>query len=281
MSEPWEVVADGLAFPEALRWHNGRLWFSDIFAEEVRCLTPGSPSDLVATLPGWPSGLGWRPDGTLLAVSMTERCLMAVNDGGISVVADLGSLSRGACNDMVVDPVGRAYIGHFGYDLLGGDRRAPASVIAVEPDGSAWVAAEDVWFPNGMVLDGDGNLLVAETSAKRISAFRVSPSGSLTERRVFADLDGATPDGMCLDAEGALWVASPGTGELLRVGPDGAILIREAVSGTMIQTVMLGGDDGRTLFAASSPTHDRQEALAHRQAAILCRRVGVPHAGLP
>lgn len=273
-------MARGLAFPEALRWHEGRLWFSDIFAGEVRSLRPGSRSELVAEVPGQPSGLGWKPDGTLLAVDMTGRRVVALEGGRLRLVADLASLSRGACNDMVVDAVGRAYVGHFGYDYVAGAPRASASVIVVEPDATAWVAAEDVWFPNGMVLDDRGNLFVAETSAGRITVFRVGDAGALGDRRVFADLDGARPDGMCLDAEGALWVASPGTGEILRVNSDGVIKVREATP-TLVQTVMLGGDDGTTLFAASSPTHVRQEALDGRRACLLGRRVDVPHAGLP
>jgi sugar lactone lactonase YvrE len=276
----WEVVAHGLAFPEALRWREGALWFSDIFAGEVRSLRPGSPSELIAEVPGQPSGLGWTPDGTLLAVDMTARRVVALENGRLRQVADLAALSRGACNDMVVDAQGRAYVGHFGYDYVAGAPRAAASVLVVEPDGTASVAAEDVWFPNGMVLDGRGNLFVAETSAGRITVFGVADGGRLEDRRVFADLDGARPDGMCLDAEGALWVASPGTGELLRVDADGVVQEREATP-TMVQTVMLGGDDGTTLFAASSPTHDRQAALNGRRARLLCRRVDIPHAGLP
>jgi sugar lactone lactonase YvrE len=281
VAEPWEVVADNLAFPEGLRWHDGRLWFSDIFAEEVHSLRPGEPSNLVATVTGRPSGLGWRPDGTLLAVNMTERSVVAVEDGSTRTIADLRHLTRGACNDMVVDDIGRAYVGHFGYDYVSRQKRAAASIVAVAPDGSASVAAEDVWFPNGMVLDHQGRLLVAETSAGRITSFAVGSDGSLGDRQVFADLHGARPDGMCLDAEGALWVASPGTSELLRVAADGAIVLREPAPATMILTVMLGGDDGRVLFAATSPTHDGAAAISRRQGQILSRRVDVAHAGLP
>jgi len=236
--------------------------------------------ETVARVAGRPSGLGWRPDGTLLVVSMSDRRLLALDAGGVgaAVVAELASLTGGDCNDMVVDAEGRAYIGEFGYDYAAGAPRSPAALIVVEPDGQARRAAEDLWFPNGMAFtDGGLTLLVAETPQSRITAFAVGADGSLGGRRVWADLGDARPDGISLDAAGALWVASPGTGEVLRVG-EGAVLSAEPAPGGMAQACVLGGDDGHTLFVCSSPSHDEQESLRRRGGRFYARRVDVPAA---
>jgi len=310
------VVAEGLAFPEAPRWHDGTLWFSDIFGRRV-CRLVGGTVETVARVEARPSGLGWRPDGTTLVVSMTDRRLLALPDDGgqaeeatpaegaaptpgataargpaaegatpaggsaaegATVVAELASLTGGDCNDMIVDGEGRAYIGEFGYDYAAGAPRSPAALIVVEPDGRARRAADGLWFPNGMAFTDHGRgLLVAETPQSRITAFAVGADGSLSGGLVWAELGDARPDGISLDAAGALWVASPGTGELLRVG-EGEVLSVETAPGGMAQACVLGGDDGRTLFVCSSPSHDEQESVRDRSARFYARRVDVPAA---
>jgi len=280
----WQTVATGLAFPEAPRWRGGRLYVSEIFGERVVAIDERGLVDVVVELPDRrPSGLGWRPDGSMLVVSMQERTVLrTVGDGGLEQFADLSALVDGDTNDMLVDARGNAYVGSFGYDYAAGEERRAAVLVLVDAQGNARVVADDVWFPNGMAITPDGRtLLLAETPAERITAFTVTlggdDAGSLTERRVFAALDGARPDGIALDAEGAVWVASPGTGELLRVAEGGAVLAGGPAPHGMAQACALGGPDGRTLFACCSPSHDPAEA-AEGRSLIAATRVDVPAA---
>lgn len=276
----WETVASGLAFPEAPRWRDGRLYVSEIFGSRVVAIDERGAIDVALELPGRrPSGLGWRPDGSMLVVSMQERqVLTGVAGGGLEVVADLSALVDGDTNDMLVDGRGNAYVGSFGYDYAAGEERRAAVLVLVDERGNARVVADDVWVPNGMAVTADGHtLLLAETHTERISAFSITDDGSLTERRVFAELDGARPDGIALDAEGAVWVAAPLSGELLRVAEGGAVLAGGAAPHGMAQACALGGADGRTLFACCSPSHDPVEA-AEGRSLIAATRVDVPAA---
>lgn len=257
----WTTVVDGLAFPESLRWHDGSLFASDIFGGVVL-----GPDGVLVEVPARPSGLGWLPDGRLLVVAMRDRAVLVVDGGRAEVWADLSSLAAGDCNDMLVDDAGRAYVGNFGYDYAAGAARRPADLVLVRPDGAATVAARDVWFPNGMVLADQGStLLVAETPAERITAFTRGADGTLHDRRVWADLGGARPDGISLDAEGGLWVASPGTGELLRVLEGGQVTDRLDPPQGQAQGCLVVGDE---LYACSTPTHDLDEALRRRAGRI-------------
>jgi sugar lactone lactonase YvrE len=250
------VLIDDLGFPEAPRWHGGRLWFSDFADRVVRSADPSGRADVVLELDDSPSGLGWAPDGTLLVVSMTRRALLRVRDGAPQVHADLRAHTRFRANDLVVDDAGRAWVSSFGFDLEGGAAPEPTALLRVDPDGSVHVAAEDVVFPNGMVLSPDGTLLVvAETYGARLTAFDVAADGGLSGRRVFADLPGVAPDGICLDADGQVWVATARTPELLRVRDGGEVTARVAVgSGSLSYACALGGEDGRTLFACTAPS---------------------------
>ena len=274
----WELAYEGLAFPEGLRWHAGALHLSDIFAGEVLRLEPAGRT-VLATVAGNPSGLGWLPDGQLLAVSMLDRRVVVIADGQEQPYADLSGFARGSANDMLVTPDGFAYVGEFGYDYVAGEERRAAKLLLVRPDRSVAVAAEDVWFPNGMALSPDGRtLLLAETPAQRITAFTVDPAdGSLSGRRVWAELGAARPDGISLDVAGALWLASPGTGELLRVAEGGEVLERRTLPGPgSPSTCVLGGADGRDLYVSVPTSHDRAECLASRGARIYVGRVDVP-----
>lgn len=257
----WEVVVDRLRFPEGLRWRDGRLYFSDVFDRTVHRVRPGEASELLAIVPGRPSGLGFLPDGTLLAVSMRDRSIVVIADGVTRPYADLSDLAGGDCNDMLVDTRGRAYVGNFGYDYAGGEERRAAQLVVVDTDRRARIVAEDVWFPNGMVLSPDGRtLMLAETSAERITLFTVGDDGSLRDRRTFEDVPGIRPDGIALAADGSLWVASPGTAEIVRFGRDGRVTQRWPAPGGMSQGCALGGVRGETLFVACSPTHDEVES---------------------
>ncbi|MGY1836620.1 SMP-30/gluconolactonase/LRE family protein [Blastococcus sp. SYSU DS0510] len=250
------VLADDLGFPEGPRWHEGRLWFSDFHDRVVRRMPADGGPAVVLELDDSPSGLGWLPGGDLLVVSMVRRALLRVADGGTRVHADLAGATRFRANDLVVDATGRAYVSSFGFDLEAGAEPEPADLVRVDPDGTVSVAAAGLVFPNGMVLSPDGRtLVVAETYGKRLTAFDVAADGSLSGRRVFAELPGIAPDGICLDAEGQVWVATARTPEVLRVRDGGEVTARVAVgSGSLSYACALGGDDGRSLFVCTAPS---------------------------
>jgi sugar lactone lactonase YvrE len=242
----------GLEFPEGLRWHKNRLWFSDMNACRVMAVDLEGNLETIQEMPGPCSGLGWLPDDRLLIVSMLDRRLMRLDKTGLSLVADLYDLATYHCNDMVVDSQGRSYIGNFGFDLNRGEMVRPAEIIMVTPDGRARVVAGDLAFPNGTVITPDGKtLIVAETYGSCLTAFDIQPDGSLTERRNWALLDGAVPDGISLDEEGAIWVASPISNEVIRVLEGGDVTHRHKFVNSAY-ACMLGGPNRRTLFVATS-----------------------------
>ena len=276
-----ETLLEGLTFPEGPRWHEGRLWFSDFYSHRVIAVGIDGRSETIATVPARPSGLGWRPDGTLLIVAMLDRALLELRHGALSRVADLSSLAGGLCNDMVVDAAGRAYVGNFGYDRHAGEAPRATCLIRVDPDGSLHRAAEGLMFPNGMVISPDGRtLIVAETYAHRLTAFSVGADGTLTSPRLFADLPGVFPDGICLDAEGAVWVADARGHEASRIFDGGRIAERVSVGARTVFACMLGGADRRTLFLCTS-TGSGPDMAEKTDGRIELARVAVPGAGLP
>jgi sugar lactone lactonase YvrE len=275
------TVIDGLAFPEGPRWHAGRLWFTDQHARTINAVSPDGRHEIIAETDDLPGGLGWLPDGTLLVVYMTERRLMRWTGEGLTTHADLSALASFHCNDMVVDDAGRAYVGNFGFDLHGGAARRSAELILVEPDGRASVIADDLIFPNGSVITPDRcSLLVAETFAHRIRTFELGPEGRLHSNEPWAELGDATPDGICLDADGALWIASPGTGDVLHVQRGGARIDSCVTLGTPY-ACMLGDEDRKTLYVCTAETDDPADAAARRSGRIERTRVSRPGAGLP
>jgi sugar lactone lactonase YvrE len=276
------TVIDGLAFPEGPRWHDGRLYFSDQHARQVLTIDPAGRVEELVRVERQPSGLGWTPDGRLLIVSMIDRRLLRLEaGGGLTEVADLSALAAFHCNDMVVSAEGRAYVGSFGFDLDAGERPRPATIVMVAPDGTATIAAEDMQFPNGSVITPDGaTLIVAETVAGRLTAFTIEPDGRLSNRRVWAQLEGALPDGICLDAEGAVWLACPLSSRCLRVREGGEIL-EEIATERPAFACMLGGDDRRTLYICTSEMGTPTDTLATRPGRIQTRTVDVAGAGLP
>lgn len=273
--------AEGFAFLEGPRWRDGKLWVSDMHDDRVLTVDLAGHSETVVEVPGRPSGLGWLPDGRLLVVSMTDRRLLRLDATGLSVVADLSGVATFHCNDMVVDAHGRAYVGNFGYDFEAGMPQRSAALALVLPDGTVRVAADDLAFPNGAVLTPDGRtLIVAESFAARLTAFDVAPDGTLSRRRTWAALQGAVPDGICLDVEEAIWVASPLSKEVLRVREGGDVLERIATA-TQAIACTLGGADRRTLFVLTAQSFHRDECRAQRTARIEAAEVDVPGAGLP
>ena len=276
-----EVLLDGLTFPEGPRWHGGRLWFSDFYSQRVLTVDLAGKSETIATVPKRPSGLGWRPDGTLLIVSMLDRSLLELKAGRLRPVADLSALAGGPCNDMVVDAAGRAYVGNFGYDRHGGEAPRTTGLIRVDGDGRATRVADDLMFPNGMVITPDGKtMIVAETYAHRISAFAIDGDGGLSARRVFAEMPGCYPDGICLDAEGAIWVTDARGHEASRVFEGGRIAQRVSVGDRTVFACMLGGADRRTLFLCTC-TGSGPAMAEKTDGKIEYAHVAVPGAGLP
>ncbi len=282
MSDPTTILLDGLAFPEGPRWRDGRLYFSDQHDRRVLAVDPNGACETIVEVPEQPSGLGWLPDGRMLIVSMLDRRVLRLEGDELIEHADLASLAAGECNDMVVDAHGRAYVGNFGFDMYGGEDARDTCIIAVEPDGRAHVAAEGLAFPNGTVITGDARtMIIGESYGGRLTAFSIAPDGSLGDRRVFAQLHGAVPDGICLDAEGAVWVACPLTGRCLRVRDGGEVVDEIKVSHDFAYACMLGGDDRRTLFMCTAPSSDPKETLRLRTGRIETARVAVPGGGLP
>ena len=249
------LLVTGRSFLEGPRWHDGAFWFCDVNGKKIITLDANGAARAVLEHEQQPAGLGWAPDGALLFVSMLDRRLMRLRDGGApEVVADFSAAEPIALNDMVVDAHGRAYIGGFGFDLNRGATPAPGNIYVVHPDGTSGVAAGEMMFPNGMVITADGRrLIAAETVARRLTAFDIGGDGSLSGRRVWAKLD-AFPDGICLDAEGAVWVSSPPTGQFLRVREGGDVLDTVTTKPKWAVACMLGGADGRTLYLCTAET---------------------------
>lgn len=238
-------LADGICFGEGPRWFEGLLWFSDMLGEAVHTTTlAGQTSTL--PLPGHaPSGLGFRPDGSLLIASTRRREILCYDGESTERIAVLGDVAPADLGDMVVDRAGRAYVGSQARD--GG------VVIRVDPGGDVTVVADDLSFPNGMVLtDGGGTLVVAESTARRLTAFTVTEGGGLTDRRVFADRLDGPPDGLAVDSEGGVWAALVLANAFVRVLDGGRVTDRIDIGDRVAIACALGGPEGRTLFLLSS-----------------------------
>jgi sugar lactone lactonase YvrE len=273
----------GLVFLEGPRWHAGRLWVSDMWGYTVYTVDAQSGAlQPVVRVPERPSGLAFDADGTPVIVSMADRRLVKLVGGALVPHADLSAVATGDCNDMVMDAHGRCYVGNFGFDLPGGAEPKPATLALVDADGSVRAAAEGLNFPNGTVIaDGGRTLIVAETFGCCLTAFDIAADGTLSNRRTWAALGEHTPDGICLDGAGAVWVASFMTSVFLRVLPGGAVTDCIEVPGKRAVACLLGGDDGRTLFCLTyAGTIDDLHA-GKPGAAIEVARVAHGSAGSP
>ena len=277
------VLADGFIFLEGPRWHDGELWFSDMWDHKVKRMSPRGEITTVVTVPERPSGLGFLPDGTALIVSMANRTVYRLENGALVEHAALGDAVGGDVNDLIVDSAGRAYVGNFGYDLFNEEEPRNATLVLIEPDGSHRVVADDLSFPNGMVLTNDGaGLVVAETFGHCLTAFDRKADGSLTNRRVFAELGDYTPDGICLDIEGGIWVASFMTGDFIRVVDGGEITDKFSVGpGKAAVACQIGGPDNRTLYCLTFEGEIADIAKLERRARIETVTVAIPGAGSP
>ncbi|MEY4238095.1 MAG: hypothetical protein RL339_696 [Pseudomonadota bacterium] len=274
----------GLRFTESPRWHQDRLWFLDIHDSAIKAVDLDGALETVVALPFKPNSFGFRPDGTVLVGDALNLRMMHWDGAELRLHADLGATAVFCLSDGLVDPQGRMYVGDIGYNFWD-PAAAPVDtciIARIDPDGSLRKAASGLSFPNGMAITPDGKtLIVAETNGHRLTAYTIAADGSLADRRSFAELgQSVQPDGICLDAEGAVWVANPaGLPSVLRVREGGEVTDRIDLD-THAYAVMLGGPDGRHLFISTSASHDPAEIALDPSAAVLVTEVSVPGAGI-
>jgi len=297
MSRSVREVASGIHFGEGPRWHEGRLWFSDFYGFCVYSVSEaGGDLRVELQLPDGehPSGLGWMPDGSLLVVKMqVQQVWRRWPDGRFELHADLSEIADYWCNDMVVDRQGRAYVGNFGFDLDAAmAQRGPEGVLAdhpttrialVHPDGRIEpVAGEERFgFPNGSVITPDGTtFIVGETFGRKLTALDIAEDGTLHNRRTWAETTPAVPDGIALDADGAVWIANPLAPECRRIAEGGEVLEIVETGGLSCYACMLGGAHGRTLFMMVAPGLGAA-AAREPKGKVLAASVDVARAGLP
>lgn len=273
-----KTLMEGIGLGESPRWHDGRLWFSDWVAHRVIALSEDGGHEAIATVDALPFSIDWLPDGPMLITAGRELLRME-GDGSLLTHRDLSDLSEHGWNEIVVDGRGNAYINSVGFDLMGGEEPKPGYIALVSPEGDARQVADGLAFPNGMAITPDGStLIVAESYEGKLTAFDIESDGSLSSRRVWADL-GEGGDGICMDAEGAIWC------------PKFHACVRVAEGGEVLKTIeldqfcfacMLGGEDGSTLFLNvadwNGPEGIFKEPWTGR---VLAYEAPAPHAGRP
>ena len=287
------VLREGLAFGEGPRWHDGRLWYSDFYRHGVYSLDEtGTEEKLEHVVPGQPAGLGWTTSGDLLCVSMTDHRVLRFHGENETLFADLSPYCGFWANDMVVSASDVSYVGNFGFDLdvmlrdvgVEGMLASPpptTNLVVLGPEGDVLQVVPDLAFPNGTVITPDGKtLIVGETMTFRLTAFDINTDGTLSNRRVWAQLDFVATDGMCLDADGQIWLANALTNQCLRVSEGGEITGVAETTQTAFACA-LGGANRATLFVMAAPTSDRFKIANSTQGTIEVVNVRVPGAGLP
>lgn len=291
MDQP-RVILEGLLIGESPRWHDGRLWFCHWMTGEITTLDGPGRTEIRARAPvALPFSIDWLPDGRLLVAAGPERQVLR-DDGGLTgaadgddafgLHADLRALTHASLNELVVDGLGRAYVNGIGFDLMAGEAPGPGFIALVQPDGTVRRVADGLAFPNGMAITPDGRtLIVAESYAHRLTAYLIGTDGSLGPGRTWADLGEGTPDGICMDAEGAVWYADVPGRRCVRVREGGTELDRVDLDRGAF-ACMLGGDDGRTLYilAADWGGVDGMSS-AGPSGQILAVEAPAPHAGRP
>lgn len=277
----FEPFIDGLDFGEGPRWHDGRLWYSDFYQHKVSAVDAAGTIETIVEFPGdaQPSGLGWMPDGSLLIVSMVDQRVMRWADGELTEHADLSHIAGFHCNDMVVDAKGNAYVGNFGWDIVNDFTNVtPADLALVRPDGSTEVAATGLLFPNGSVITPDGStLIVGESFGAQYKAFDIAADATLSNERIWASVPDMAPDGCDLDAEGGIWFADALGKQVVRV-LEGGEITHTVSTGDGCFACVLGGDDGRTLFALCGPGSAPHEVEGKAAGSIKAMTVEVPSA---
>jgi sugar lactone lactonase YvrE len=269
------IAVDGLHFPECLRWHQERLFFSDMYGDRVHSLDPETGELRTITEVFHPGGIGWLPDGRMLVVASEDRLILEIGESGNRIYANLADVVPGWLNDMLVDRGGHIYAGNFGYDLFSEDPR-PTHLAMVRRDGSIAMQSDEVLFPNGMVMRSDGRLVVAETFANCLTTFSVKDDGGL-RRETSLSLGQCTPDGICIDAQDHVWISSVYDKQVVRVSPDGESE-RHPVD-QMAFACVLGGRDRQTLFIATAPDFEPADRRALKQGRIQTLKANVPGVG--
>jgi sugar lactone lactonase YvrE len=278
------TLLSGISFGEQPRWHERRLWFSDWGTREVVAVDLDGNAETIVRTPSWPCCVDWLPDGRLLVVSGGEGLLLREEvDGSLVTHADLGKASQPAAgNELVVDGRGNAYVNGGGFNLMAGEPFAPGVITIVTTDGSVREVANDLAFPNGMAITPDnGTLIVAESYARRLTAFDVGQDGSLVNRRVWADLGDGVPDGICIDADGAVWYGDVPNKCCVRVREGGEILQRIELDRGCFACA-LGGADGATLFLVATEWNGPENMFRGSPSGlVLTARAPAPHSGWP
>jgi sugar lactone lactonase YvrE len=272
----------GIAFGESPRWHDDRLWFSDWGAQGINAVDLEGNSEVILRVPSFPFCIDFLPDGQLIIVSARDRLLLRrESDGSLVTHADLSSLSLHPWNDIVVDGLGNAYIGNIGFDFPEGEF-APGILAVVTPDGSARQVADGLAFPNGIVVTpDDSTLILAESYGNRLTAFDIAADGSLSSRRVWAELGDGVPDGICLDAEGAVWYGDVPNRRCVRVGEGGEVLQTIELDRGCF-ACMLGGMERGTLFMVAQEWGGMEStAEGERTGQVLTAPAPAPGAGWP
>jgi sugar lactone lactonase YvrE len=275
----------GLKFTESPRWHDGKLWFLDIHDKRIKAADLGGRLETSVELPFIPNAFGFRRDGSLLVGDAMQRQIHRWDGQALQPLADLSGITTFCLSDGIVDAQDRMYVGDIGYNFFDpANKPVDTCVIAcVDPDGRARIVAKDLSFPNGMVVTPDGRtLIVGETTGHRLTAFDIQADGSLANRRIYAQLpDDVSPDGIALDAEGAVWLANPeGKFGALRVREGGEI-VEQVELDTEGYAVMPGGPERRHLFISGSDSHDPAEIARAPSATLRVVEVEVSGAGVP
>jgi sugar lactone lactonase YvrE len=275
-------ILDGGRYFEGPRWHAGRLWFVDCMERTLLSLAPSGERELHAKFEDdTPCGLGILPDGKIVVLTMFRKRLMSYADGQLSLYADLSGVATGTIDDMIVDGLGRAYVGDLGFDLPPPpDRGSVGRIILVLPDGTTRIVADGLRFPNGIAVSADNSrLVVAEMDGECLAEYDISADGGLTFRRRFGTMK--SPDGICLDREGAVWAASFDEDAFIRIDRDGIELRRLEVPGRRAIACVMGGPERRTLFCLSAATSPEQLRQRRSSARIDAVDVETPGAGYP
>jgi sugar lactone lactonase YvrE len=267
-------LANGFCFGEGPRWFEGLLWFSDMLGEAVHTVNLNGDMTTLSLAGHAPSGLGFRPDGSLLIASTENRQVLRYDGEAVATVADLSGTVPANLGDMVIDDLGRAYVGSQAFE--GG------VIVRVDPDETSTVVADDLDFPNGMVITPDRKtLIVAESIGRRLTAFTIQADGSLSDRRVFADgLDGP-PDGIALDAEGGIWASMTLANQFERIVEGGTVTDRIDMGDRTAIACALGGPERRTLFLLSSTDAYPKRLVGTQLSRLDAMTVDIPGAGLP
>jgi len=276
-----QTLLSGRAFVESPRWHKGRLWFSDWLTHEIVSVDLSGKSDVMFRVASFPFSIDWLPNGRLVATSGTQL-LCEQPDGSLATYADLSSVCKKGLNEIVVDGRGNIYVNDVGFDLMSGEKFAPGMIVLLAPNGTTRQVADGIAFPNGMAVTPDNStLIVAESYGKKLTAFDIKPDGGVSNRRVWADLGNGVPDGICIDADNAVWYGDVPNKRCVRVHEGGEVLqVINLDRGCF--ACILGGADGTTLFMMAAEWHGVSKMTdGARTGQVVTVEAPAPGAGWP